>query len=338
MRWLTSILLSLSIISLLAQTEELSLEEQLAQLESELDSIALFGLFDEYLNQSPDSEFGLRFSYSGSRLSAGRDFNQNQRGYSPGISYYHSSGLYLDWTTFFDNQSDGAINLSIFHAGYMWMPTTKWIVNPYFEKTFNHQNSTNELTWSMGTGVTRDFKVAELGVDYAFLWGSSVGHRLIPSMTKSFKVKRVPLLGNVSFYPSISLVAGTTTIFSYLYSDDQVEDYLTQIQSLTEQDVLALRRNGTITAEQTQDLILAIRLLESGNPDAANIIEDFINELQEENSFELLSTNLSLPVSFKIKKTSIMAGYTYSIPYRLPGEDQSVDPTGFFSFSISRRF
>ncbi len=321
-----------------AQTEELSLEEQLAQLELDLDSLTIFNLIDSILTTPAKSEFGVRLGYSSSRLSAGRDFNLNQQGYMPAFSYYHKSGAYADWTTYFDNQSESAINLSILHLGYMYLPNSKWMINPYVERTFNHQATTNELNQSIGAGVTRDFKIVELSLDYAFLWGKSTGHRLLPGLTKSFSLKNVPLVKELRLYPNISLMAGTTTIFNYLYSDDQIENYLREIQYLSDDEIRALRVSGQITTEQARNLVLTRRLLNSDDPDAIDLVKDWLNILEEDAAFALLSINFSLPVSFDIQRTFVMMSYSYSIPQRLPGEDLGLDPSGFFSLTVSRRF
>ena len=132
-------------------------------------------------------------------------------------------------------------------------------------------------------------------------------------------------------------MAGTTSIFSYLYSDKEVDNYLREVQSLTDSEIRALRISGQITTEQARTLIITRRLLSSDDPDAIQLLSDWLNVLEEDAAFAILNISLSLPVSFYIKKTSVMMSYTYSIPQRLPGEDLGVNPSGFFSISLSRR-
>lgn len=337
MRWIV-LCLALAVPSLLkAQEDTLSYAQQLEQLEMELDSLSIFSLFDSVLSIQRKSEMAVRFGYTSSRLSAGRDFNLNQKGYSPGISYYHKSGAYLDFTSFFDNNSTPALTQSILHGGYIWLPSSRWVVNPYIEKTFNHQDFGNTLNQSIGTGLTYDFKVAEIGLDYALLWGKDIGHRFIPNLSKTIRLKNVPVVKTLNFYPGISLMAGTTTIFNYAYSEDQVDNYLLDVRTLTDEEIIYLRRTGQISTQQAIQLRLTRRLLNSDDPEVIQAVKDLINTLEEDSSFELLSVNFTLPVSFSIKQTSFIFSYSYSIPQKLPGEDFGVDPTGFFSFSISRR-
>ncbi|MFZ9046953.1 MAG: hypothetical protein ACO2ZZ_13925, partial [Cyclobacteriaceae bacterium] len=150
--------------------------------------------------------------------------------------------------------------------------------------------------------------------------------------------KNVPLLNKVRMHPNLSLMAGTTTIFNYLYTDSQIENYLREIQYLSDDEIRALRVSGQITTEEARQLVLTRRLLNSDNPDAVQLLKDWLNILDENSGFALLSINISLPISFDIGKTSIMTSYSYSIPQKLPGEDLGIDPSGFFSLSISRRF
>ncbi len=337
MRWIV-LCVAISVPSLLqAQEDTLSYAQQLEQLEMELDSLSIFSLFDSVLNVQRKSEMSARFVYTSGRLSAGRDFNLNQKGYSPGISYYHKSGAYLDFTSFFDNNSVPALTQSILHGGYMWLPSSKWVINPYVERTFNHQTIGYTLNQSIGAGVTYDFKLAEIGVDYALLWGKDIGHRLIPNVSKTIRWNNAPFVKTLNFYPGISLMAGTTTIFNYTYSDDQVDQYLTKVKTLTDEVIIYLRRTGQISTQQAIELREARRLLNSDDPELTQALKDLINILKEGSSFELLSVNFTLPVSFSIKQTSFIFSYSYSIPQKLSGEDFGVDPTGFFSFSVSRR-
>jgi len=322
-----------------AQESELSFEEQLAQLDLEMDSLSIFSFLDSLLNTTElKSEIGIRIGYTSSRLTAGRDFNTQQKGFSPGISYFHKSGAYVDFTSFFDNQSDPALSQSILHAGYLWIPHRKWTINPYVEKTFNNQDFEYDLTQSLGSNVSYDFKLAEASLDYSFLWGKKTGHRFIGSLNKKIVLKNVPLVNKLTFYPTISTIAGTADIFTYLYSADQVNDYLLELQYLTDDEIRALRVSGEITTQEAINLRIARRLLVDGKEEDREFLIGLLNTLEQDNTFSLLSYSFSLPVSFNIDpKTSVMLSYSYSVPLKLPGEDLGVDPTGFFSFSLSRR-
>ncbi len=342
MKWLAYVVLSCIVFTCSAQNSESSFEDQLAQLELEMDSLSIFNFLDSIIMSTPlKSEIGIRIGYTSSRLAAGRDFNTEQRGFSPGISYYHKSGAYADFTSFFDNQSDEALTQSQLHMGYLWLPSNKWTINPYAEKTFNHQDLEFDLTQSLGTSLGYDFKITEATLDYSFLWGRKSGHRLIASLNKSITIKKVPLIETLTLYPSFSTNIGTTNIFSYLYSSLQLS--LLEIQDLTNDEIRSFRIKGKITTKEAFQLRIARNLLNEGTDMDREFVIDLINNtslrtVEEGDTFALLNYSFSLPISFKVgPKTSMLLSYSYSIPIKLPGEDLGVDPTGFFSFSLSQR-
>lgn len=324
-------------LSCFSQQDTLSIEQQLLQLELELDSASLFGFLDSLLLlPDPKSEFGLRLGYSSSRVTAGRDFNQELKGLIPGISYFHKTGLYADFSTLFDSQYSPSAYQSVLHGGYMWIPNQKWVINPYLERTFNHQYE-SDLFYSLGTSISHDFKLFETSFDYAFLWGKDTGHRLIPSISRKIRFNNVPLFKTITLYPSISLMAGTTTIFTYQYSSDQIDDYLLRVQSLTDDEIRYLRVSGQITTAQAIELRATRRLLLEGSEEDIAYLRDLLNTLEEDAAFALLSYTFSLPVTFSFGKTSVMISYSYSLPQKVPGEDLDLDPIGYINFSIRRR-
>ena len=67
-------------------------------------------------------------------------------------------------------------------------------------------------------------------------------------------------------------------------------------------------------------------------------LRSLLNELVPSKAFQLLNISISLPVSFYIGKYGVMMSYSYSFPQRVSGEDLDLDPTGFFSLTLSRRF
>lgn len=336
---MTCTMLSFAAFISTAQDDLHSFEEELAQLELEMDSLSIFGFLDSMINATTaKSEIGIRIGYSSSRLTAGRDFNTQQRGYSPGISYYHKSGAYADFTSFLNNKEARSFDQSILHAGYLWIPDKQWTINPYVEKTFSHQREPYDLSQSIGTNVSYDFNLAEVSLDYSFLWGKKTGHRFIGSLNKRIELKNIPLVKKLTIYPTISVIAGTSDIFTYQYSTAQVDDYLLELQYLTNDEIRDLRVSGQINTQQAIDLVAARTLLNEGNEEDRDYLVSLLNTLEADNIFSLLSYSISFPVSFKIgPKTSLLLSYAYSVPIELPGEDLGVDPTGFFSFSLSRR-
>lgn len=336
-RW-TMLVIWLMPFSLVGQSPTPSVEEQLLALELEMDSLSLFSFLDSLLlAPKPSSEINIRLGYSSSRLTAGRDFNLEQKGYTTGLAYYHSSGIYTDFNTFYDMNYSPAAYLSMWQVGYFWLPNLMWSINPYYEHTFNHQNLSNDLSNSIGSSVTRSTKWADFGVDYAFLWGQKTGHRFIPSISRKFRWKNIPLIQAITFYPSLSLTTGTTSIFTYLYSTEQIDKYLFRIQQLTDDEIRLLVLNGRITTAEAIQLRITRRLLNEGTEADRAYLHELLNTLVEEDAFALLSYTVSLPVTITINKTNIQISYSYAIPQPLQGEDLGVDPSGFFNISVNQR-
>ena len=56
---------------------------------------------------------------------------------------------------------------------------------------------------------------------------------------------------------------------------------------------------------------------------------------EEVNTFGLLNYTLSIPVSFHLKNFNLMAAYQYNIPSELPGQNETLDNSGFISLNAS---
>jgi hypothetical protein len=322
-----------------AQTDDsLSIEEELALLESEMDSLALFNLFDSILNAPAlSSEIGIRMGYASSRLSAGRDFNTQQQGYTPGITYYHRTGLYLDGAAYLD-ANDHRYNQGIIHLGYMWSPSSRWIINPYVERIIPHSSNDDISNAATGLGISHQFGWLEVGMDYAALWDNGkASHRLIPNVNKNISLGDWGLIKNISLYPGIAIMMGNSAIFNYRFSDTQVEDFLLRVINLTNNDIAQLITEGIIDREQGRRLLFSRNYLDRLPPEDRRAILQNINPLEEQEGFFILSYNLNLPLMFQAGKTSFMVGYSYAIPVSLPGENVTLDPSGFVSFSINQR-
>lgn len=320
------------------QTDSLTVEEQLALLESEMDSMSLFMLFDSVLNAPTlKSEIGIRFGYASSRLTAGRDFSTQQQGYTPGISYFHKSGIYLDAGAYFD-VNESIYNQGILHLGYMWAPNEKWTINPYVERVFPHAKADDVARTATGIGLSFENKWIEPGLDYGALWQEGdISHRLIPSLNKMIRLGNWGFLKNINVYPSFAVMMGNTSVFTYRFTTNEVENYLVRIQQLSNEEINRLVQTGQITTQQAIKIRFTQRYLSSLEDDEIEELVEVINPLDEDNTFQALSYNFSLPLSFQINKTSFMIGYSYAIPIQLPGESLTLDPSGFVSFSINQR-
>jgi hypothetical protein len=321
----------------LGQSTEGSFAEKLAKLEAELDSMSIFRLLDSALNpQQQKSELLVRMGYMSSVLTAGRDFNVQQRGIAPGVSYYHKSGVFGDFATYFDSQSQPLANLSVLTGGYIGLMGKRWTYSGYYEHVLNHQSTPRPLSNGIGGSLAYEWKSVQLLTDYAFLWGTETGHRLMPSLGYRWRLGDFGIFKSVKVYPGITLLAGTTSLFNYRFSESQVDNYLLDVQSLTNQQISWLVRNGKITTEEAIRLRALVKELNDLSPEDRQLLLNSMRELVQEKAFHLLSYSLNLPVTARLgDRTGIILGYTLAIPQKLPGEGTNLNPIGFFSFSLN---
>ena len=109
----------------------------LSQTETELsfgDSLSIFYMIDSLLQQGDlnTSQLALRVSYNSNVLSTGRTLGIENFGLSPGVSYYHKSGLFADvrllepqlWSFLLPYGSFFGIHAwpfqTLFHHGWLW--------------------------------------------------------------------------------------------------------------------------------------------------------------------------------------------------------------------------
>ncbi len=328
--------------------DSLSYAERFEILEAELDTIGLFHLIDDLLaEQQMHSEWAFRLMYNSSVISAGRDFNVRQQGWSPGISYYHKSGAYADWSSYIDTAIDPLINLSLLNVGYIKLLDEQWSINAYYEHNFNHSDSVNIiLSDAVGTQVLFDFNLAEINIDYAFLFGQDTGHRMLISLGKSIEWADAPVLKNINFYPSVSASFGTATAYFQRFSQNQLNAYaieLLGLRELTDEEIQRRVREENLSVQQEARLRYARALVNRFDGERTDLTEvlQALNPIDETSVFTLLSYNLSLPVLFNLTpNTQASLSYSYSVPIQLPGLSKNLvklEPTGYFSFSISHR-
>src|SRR5688572_14430118 len=96
----------------------------LSQVETDLtfeDSLSIFQLIDSLLMQGDldASQLAVRLSYNSNVMSTGRTLGIENFGLSPGISYYHKSGLYADVSGFWSKDFEPSYYLTVASLGYM---------------------------------------------------------------------------------------------------------------------------------------------------------------------------------------------------------------------------
>lgn len=339
MRNLLFLILAIAFFRPSAQ-DSLSYQEQWALLETELDSFSLFLAIDSLLNSEfiPPSEFNFRLSYNSNVSSAGRNYGIDQHGFSPGISYYHKSGLFGDVSGFWNSDSDPKYSLTTLSLGYLKTLNKNWTIGADYERWFVNE-STTTFENNLGVNSNYSFGPIDLGVDYSFLFGEETGSRLIGNLSTTLKLG-TGLLGftRVSLTPTLSVIYGHDIVTTFTTTDNRNVIRLLQLVALEPEErdlvLLAMVANGNLT--QQQAIRLRNRINNLSPAQEQRLLENaFIPSDNKE--FGLLNYSFSLPITLSSKRSFLMFSYSYSVPISLPGETATFDPIGFFSVSYNYR-
>lgn len=355
----TSLLLCILIPA--SSQDTLSYAEQLRAIELEMDSLSIFNMIDSLfsLEVSPKSELNVRFGYSSSVTSAGRDYGLNQAGLNTGIAYYHKSGLYTDLSGHWNSGTEPRYNPTILSAGYLAITSTDWGYSFDFEKWIYNPNdsSSNPLTNSLGASANYDFTKGFVSLDYSFLFGDEVAHRVIGNLSWNINLGKWWIFNNINLYPSTSIMLGNGDItelrITEKASNDLIKDRLENLESFATLNdrnkrylsalILSASNQGIITNAERFQLRQKIRNssdLSSNDKDVLfKVINSFnqTSEFVESNKFGILNYSFMLPLSLSTKRFNLLLSYTYSIPVTHPDEFFTVEPVGYFGASISYR-
>ena len=340
-----------------AQEDTLSYADQFELLAAEMDSLSIFRLIDSVLSSTvePYSELNIRTGYTSNVVSAGRNYGINQHGFSPGIAYYHKSGVFADLTGYWNSAFAPKYNLTLASIGYLGT-IKNFSYLPSYEKWFYNNDSTATLSNSLGLSLNQDFKYVNVGLDYSFLFGKESAHRLIGSVSGYASLKNVWIFDRISFMPSVSILFGNDEItqirftegnstnfggeeiyyISLLSKEEQQEWLRNEFLELRTNDYSAGRRKAKFTLLttyqnnlETHDMILT--------PETQQYLEAKLFNEETNNIFGLMNWSFHIPVLFTIKKFTISLSYSYNIPKALPGEEFEFDPISYFGASMSYR-
>ena len=214
-----------STVTAYCQNGMLSVEEQLAELELEMDSSSLFLLFDSLLQiQSiKRSEVNVRLSYNNNVLTAGRNYGVDQHGISSGASFYHKSGIYTDISGYWNSAFTPKYNLTIASLGYMRILGNKWSTSVSYDRwiynTGDTETSLTSFKNSLNTSVSFISKRLYASLDYSYLFGSQNAHRLIGSLSGSLNWKNIWFFDQIKLMPSFSLIFGNDVVTTNFTGD-----------------------------------------------------------------------------------------------------------------------
>ncbi len=285
--------------------------------EMQSDSVSLLDLIDSLLSADFSlNMLSLRTGYTSSILNAGRDYGIKQYGFTGGLSYYHSSGLYFDMISYWNSDIDPKFYLTTLSAGYMGVISKKWsYILSYDHFNYNKSDESNPVEYpfnnSLNISSYYNIKFISAGVDYSFLFGNESAHRIRPNISGVIRTKKVGFIDRITMMPGIYVLLGNADILNIS----------TNYQTLRQ----LIRKIGWRRF---------LRLYKN-KPDQ---IESLIYQTTEDNVFGLMNYTLGFPVYMYIGKFTVMASYSINFPVALPGENIDLTPNSYFGATLIYNF
>lgn len=325
-------------------------EPTLEELYGELDSLFanetvpddLFSLVDSLLalDSAKYSSLNLRLGYVSNIVSAGRNFGFDQYGFSPGATYYHHSGVFAGFTGYWSNEYEPGYYLNTLNLGYMHTLKESWVLSAGHD-FYLFNDSIEDHSFDKGAQVAVYFqkKWADVGVDYAFLYGNDKAHRVTVRANGRLKIKTSGIIDGITFMPGASFQWGNANVF-YLRQPRTAATDLYQIVQENDYPGLGYRgyRKLVYLLESDRQFAAAYFLRERGytNEQIANTIQSYYDgEFKAEDTFGFMNYSFSFPISITVGKWNLLLNYTYNMPVALPGEEIEYEANGYFSTSLS---
>ena len=245
----------------------------------------------------------IRLGYNSNVIADNRTLNISQFGLAPGISYYHKTGIYADYTTYWSQEYNPNLYLSVASTGYLHT-FAKWysLLGEYSHYFYNQpKDSTVSVPYTNNVGLSNyfEFKHMVFRLDYYFYFGDKTAHRIMPSFGVNLVKRKWLGLDRISFYPTFNILFGSEEIVK----------------------------------EEIYSNVLARILYNRKNSPKLPLTYE-----TKHTEFGLMNYSISTPISVTKKDWTFLLSYTYNIPKALPGEDLSLQSSGYISFSITRYF
>ena len=287
------------------------------------------------------SSLNIKLGYVSNITSGGRQFGFDQFGFTPGLAYYHYSGLFSNYTVYWSSQYEPGYYLSAVGLGYMKRFSDRWVAslahNFYF---FNDSLDDHSFTKSIQFTTYFQHKWADVGFDYSYLYGNQEAHRLTLNANGRIRLKPSKgVIDAITIMPGASMQWGNANVYHLRQPRTAITD-LNYIVKSNNYPRLAFRdyQKMVYFLENDRPLAAGKYLKERGftNEQVRNTIVLY-NEgaVWEENTFGFMNYAFSLPVSISAGKWNALFNYTYNIPVPLPGEDYQYDTNGYFSATLS---
>jgi hypothetical protein len=274
-----------------------------AALLSYSDSLDIFHLIDSLLtleDNTNGSQIAARLSYNSNVLSAGRTLGIENFGLSPGVSFYHTSGLYADVSAFWSKDFEPKYYLTILSAGYMRSFSKVFTLMAGYDR-YQYNTEVDDAYIPYRNAVTLspylDLKPFTIRADYTYYFGDDHVHRIMPSVSLNLVKKNLFKIERITFAPAVYLLFGDETLTEIKF--DPPETILEAIQNMNKYGT----RYKIIVIEKTV--------------------------------FGLMNYAFSFPLMVSHKNWSFSFSYTYSIPRALDDEPLLLSESSFLAGGIT---
>lgn len=258
----------------------------------------MFSLIDSLLQlgDPAESQLAIRLAYNSNVSSAGRTLGIENFGLSPGISYYHKSGFFVDASGFWSQDFDPTYYLTIGSLGYMYSFSGKFSAMAGYDRYFYVPLTDDDyVPYKNALSVTPilELKPITFSVNYAYYFGDANVHRIMPSLTGTLERRRWKGIDRIAFLPSVYMLFGNDIVTEVRYPDNLREIIRRIIRKLPAYDII------------------------------------------EHNEFGMLNFTFSAPLIVTYKNWNFTFTYNYNIPKALPGETLTYSESSFLSGSLS---
>jgi len=298
--WVFIVMLSVS--SATAQDTD-SLFYKADSLFTSADSLSIFNLIDSLLSAEDllSSQLAVRLSYNSNVLSAGRTLGIENFGLSPGVSYYHKSGMYADVSGYWSKDFVPAYYLTVASLGYMRDFSRHFSIMAGYDRYFYHLNQEDNYipyrnTLSISPIV--EFKPITLSLSYSFYFGDQYAHRIMPGIGFQLQKKKLLKIDRISISPAFYPLWGNEVI--------------------------------------TEFEIIPPQTFREALDNYAQYGTRYKVEQHDRDVFGIMNYAITVPLIVSHKKWGFSFTYTYNIPRALPGEPDVLSESSFLSGSITR--
>jgi hypothetical protein len=166
-------------------------------------------MIDSLLLTQPGSQLALRVGYNSNVLSAGRTLGIENFGLSPGISYYHTSGLYADVSGFWSKDFKPAYYLTTVSVGYMYDFNEHFSIMADYDRYF-YSDQESYIPYENTLSLTPffEFKPFTLMASYSFYFGDTHVHRVMPGISVRLQKKKWARFDKITFSPAFYILFG----------------------------------------------------------------------------------------------------------------------------------